>query len=94
VAAVLSPGTSTYIGAVDTREVEPVAAQVPASKTGAPVLSVQNLDVKYGAVQAVSGVSFDVRAGEIVGLIGPERCGKDHRDRRRHRIRAGDRCHR
>ena len=63
-------------GTADTREVEPVAAQVPTSKTGGPLLSVQNLDVKYGAVQAVSGVSFDVRAGEIVGLIGPNGAGK------------------
>ncbi len=63
-------------GTADASEVEPVAAQVPASKTGGPLLSVQNLDVKYGAVHAVSGVSFDVRAGEIVGLIGPNGAGK------------------
>src|SRR5438034_6282730 len=39
-------------------------------------LSVQNLAKSYGAVAAVRGVSFDVRAGEIFGLLGPNGAGK------------------
>jgi branched-chain amino acid transport system ATP-binding protein len=39
-------------------------------------LEVRSLDVAYGGVSAVRGVSFTVDAGEIVGLIGPNGAGK------------------
>ena len=42
----------------------------------APVLKVQNLEKAYGAIQAVGGVSFEVRPGEIFGVIGPNGSGK------------------
>jgi branched-chain amino acid transport system ATP-binding protein len=39
-------------------------------------LEVENLSVRYGAVEAVRGLSLEVRPGEIVGLIGPNGAGK------------------
>jgi branched-chain amino acid transport system ATP-binding protein len=39
-------------------------------------LVVENLDVRYGGVHAVRGLSFEVAPGEIVGLIGPNGAGK------------------
>lgn len=37
---------------------------------------VNNLKKSYGTVQAVKGISFEVKTGEIFGLIGPDGAGK------------------
>lgn len=40
------------------------------------VIKVENLSKKYGSFEAVKGVSFEVKKGEIFGLIGPDGAGK------------------
>lgn len=35
-----------------------------------PLLKVTDLQVHYGAIQAVKGISFEIEQGEIVALIG------------------------
>jgi len=40
------------------------------------VLTVSGLKVAYGGIQAVKGVSFEVREGELVSLIGANGAGK------------------
>ncbi len=40
------------------------------------LLQVENLEVSYGFIRAIKGVSFEVNAGEIVSLIGANGAGK------------------
>lgn len=41
-----------------------------------PTLSIRNLRVNYGAIQALRGISLDVYSGEIVSVIGANGAGK------------------
>lgn len=40
------------------------------------MIEVKNISKSYGEVRALKGVSFDVRKGELFGLIGPDGAGK------------------
>jgi phosphate transport system ATP-binding protein len=40
------------------------------------VFAVRDLDVFYGPMKAVAGVSLDVAANEVTAIIGPSGCGK------------------
>ena len=41
-----------------------------------PILKVSDINVYYGAINAIKGVSFEVNPGEIVTLIGANGAGK------------------
>ena len=51
-------------------------AETQAKKTGAVLLKISGLKVSYGGIQAVKGVDFEVREGELVSLIGSNGAGK------------------
>ncbi|QNI33175.1 ATP-binding cassette domain-containing protein [Alloacidobacterium dinghuense] len=44
--------------------------------TAGTAMSVENIVKRYGAFEAVGGVTFDVANGEIFGLLGPNGAGK------------------
>lgn len=47
-----------------------------ATATGAPILECRNLTKNFGALKAVSDVSFRVEKGDAVGIAGPNGAGK------------------
>jgi peptide/nickel transport system ATP-binding protein/oligopeptide transport system ATP-binding protein len=52
----------------------------PPARSSEPLLSVENLRIDFGtergAVTAVDGISFDLKPGEVLGLVGESGCGK------------------
>ena len=60
----------------------PVVTSAPPAPLGPAValtvsaIRIRDLVKRYGSMEAVSGISFDVHEGEIFGLIGPDGAGK------------------
>lgn len=48
----------------------------PKARIGEVLLSVEDVSLAFGGVKAISGVSFDIRQGEIRAIIGPNGAGK------------------
>jgi phosphate transport system ATP-binding protein len=61
---------------VRTPEVTPSSTPRAAAQAAATVFEIEDLSVKYGDFTAVRGITFDIRANEIMALIGPSGCGK------------------
>ena len=40
------------------------------------IISVKNLSKSYGPIQVLNDISFNLKEGQIIGLLGPNGCGK------------------
>jgi ABC-type branched-subunit amino acid transport system ATPase component/ABC-type branched-subunit amino acid transport system permease subunit len=61
------------------REIVPrpeLLAQVLDRRSGGEVLSLANVELSFGGVHAIAGLSLEIRPGEVHGLIGPNGSGK------------------
>src|SRR5438309_1713974 len=52
------------------------ATAMTSTDIAAPAISVHGLAKRYGQIQAVAGIDFDVRRGEVFGFLGPNGAGK------------------
>ncbi len=43
---------------------------------GKPLLEIKNLRKSYGSHEVLKGITFEIPKGQIVGLLGPNGCGK------------------
>ena len=51
-------------------------SEAHARRIGDTVLKVDKISLRFGGVRAITGVSFDIKKGEIFSIIGPNGAGK------------------
>jgi ABC-2 type transport system ATP-binding protein len=64
------------VQAVETEAFRVDGARMDAGSSGRAIVSAENLVRRFGTVQALSGISFSVREGEVFGFLGPNGAGK------------------
>ena len=68
--------TTGAISSADLAQDRPSAATVGDVTVADPRMTCRNVDVWYGAKQAIKGVSLDLGKNEVLSMIGPSGCGK------------------
>ncbi|MDP9468491.1 MAG: ATP-binding cassette domain-containing protein [Chloroflexota bacterium] len=53
-----------------------LAPAPPTRSPGSPIVIARDLRKRYGSLQAVDGVSFEIAEGEVFGILGPNGAGK------------------
>jgi fructose transport system ATP-binding protein len=54
----------------------PAAEPAPAAPVGTPIMEARGLVKRYGSVTAINGADFELRAGEVLAVIGDNGAGK------------------
>ena len=54
----------------------PGTAEAPSSSASQPLLALKGISKRFGAVEALKDVDFELRSGEVVGLVGDNGAGK------------------
>ncbi|MHB8465070.1 MAG: ABC transporter permease subunit, partial [Acidimicrobiales bacterium] len=67
---------SSDIPSVGLQAIGSAAVQPSRNGAGGPILEVRNLSKSYAGIRAVQDVSFDLAAGETLGIIGANGAGK------------------
>jgi ABC-type branched-subunit amino acid transport system ATPase component len=71
-----APESASHVPGSEEMDIRASATPVASAEPASPLLEVRDLEVTYGAIKAVRGVSFGVGKGEIVALIGANGAGK------------------
>ncbi|MET3464255.1 branched-chain amino acid ABC transporter ATP-binding protein/permease [Variovorax atrisoli] len=71
-----TPAAPLNLGAAASAASAALAGRTPVPVSGEPLLQVRRVSRSFGGVKALDDVAFDVRRGEILGLIGPNGSGK------------------
>lgn len=71
-----APAAPLNLGAAAAAAATALGAHVPAPGGGEVLLRVRGVSRSFGGVTALNDVAFDLRRGEILGLIGPNGSGK------------------
>ena len=71
------PGRSSISASMNSPRRTTSARRCPrAGAPGKPIVVARDLRKRYGTLQAVDGVSFEIAEGEVFGILGPNGAGK------------------
>jgi ABC-2 type transport system ATP-binding protein len=68
--------TTATVSAVPSRPASTAMLEPTTTSPGTPAVRVDALRKRYGKLEAVAGLSFEIREGEVFGLLGPNGAGK------------------
>jgi ABC-type branched-subunit amino acid transport system ATPase component len=71
-----APESASHVPGSEEMDIAATSRPAASTEPASPLLEVRDLEVAYGAIKAVRGVSFGVGNGEIVALIGANGAGK------------------